>query len=300
MINPLCRLALVAILIVSVVAPPGRADDYTAAITAVERIVMKKTGNDSDWHTGFVGTKLNSDDAVQTGDESKAELAFPDGTHIRLAENSTLTFQQKESRIMQLLTGKLWVSARKGVRQQVSTPSVVATVVGTEFLVEINGDQASQVTVLEGTVEMTGQKQGDKVMVTAGHMCRAGRNQALTQPVAVDVNSVRNREKFLLDRNFGEAMVHTQAPVRQPEARQLTKAQRRAQAKLARATRRAQARQRRLRNAGQPTQQSPRGANSRNPGRQAQRTLQNRGRRRLTQRPGQVPASARPGAPAGH
>jgi len=122
------------------------------------------TGDCFVWHSGKsdeaeLGQALFPGDSVRTGKDSRAELAFSDGTTLRLAENSRLYIQQADTvRSFKLLWGKIWSKVAKladtGVRFQVETPTAVAGVRGTVFRVEIGPDSTSRVAVEEGEVDV--------------------------------------------------------------------------------------------------------------------------------------------------
>lgn len=93
-----------------------------------------------------VNDRANQGERVRTG-RARAQLSFNTGAIARLAYNSTLTVGQCAS----LRQGTLLVSgAINGC-----TPSVVAGVRGTTYVLEVNGAGQTEVKVLEGQVAIS-------------------------------------------------------------------------------------------------------------------------------------------------
>ncbi len=99
-----------------------------------------------------VGDVVTGQTAVKTGNDSRAELVFPDQTLTRIGSNAVFRFQ-KDSRSMTLDGGTMLFSAPKGEGGgQVVAGAVTAAVTGTNFLLYyvVGGDV--KVVVLEGKV----------------------------------------------------------------------------------------------------------------------------------------------------
>jgi len=128
-----------------------------------------------------VGDTLNAGDIIRTKSKSKAEVAFIDGSILRLAENSRLRVsefsQDKETRkaTLNLFRGKIQ-NAVKAVssagaaqsKYEIHTPTAVCGVRGTQFFTYYQSGVSGTV-VTEGTVyAYSANKPGDIRTVSAG------------------------------------------------------------------------------------------------------------------------------------
>ncbi len=126
-----------------------------------------------------LGMLLEGGDTIKTEAESFASVIFQDdGSRVKLGENAQLTLnasrkKNKLSKRLRLETGKIWakVTKKRGTDFQVSTPTSVASVKGTKFVLE-EGDAETLLWVLEDIVEMA-VAGGYTVDVAAGEYAKA-------------------------------------------------------------------------------------------------------------------------------
>lgn len=126
--------------------------------------------------TAVLGRRLVNNDAVFTSENTRAAIRFTDdGSLLRLNPNSQLQLRAAGDRgalvkTIELEFGELWSRVTRGDAQQlrVQTPSGVAAVKGTEFIVRVTTDGVTSVLVLEGIVEFA--NQGGVVDITAGNI----------------------------------------------------------------------------------------------------------------------------------
>lgn len=108
------------------------------------------------WIIASKDFELNDGDTVRTGVEGRAGLALKDGSLIRLGPSSVVTVRGKEAKKEEgvfLKVGKLFFFSRDDQHTpEVRTPTVSAAIRGTEFTVEVSGDE-SIISVLDGRVE---------------------------------------------------------------------------------------------------------------------------------------------------
>ncbi len=148
-----------------------------------------------------VGQPLFAGDSVLTGKESKAELAFLDGTSVRISENARLLVQQADTlRSLKLLWGKLWAKVAKlssaHSRFQVETPTAVAGVRGTEFRVEVDPDSATRVAVEEGEVEVVQPRLARMVRLAAMRQAFFRRGREPSEPSQFDPSREARWERW--------------------------------------------------------------------------------------------------------
>lgn len=124
-----------------------------ANITLVQNQVQFRPSERNNWGLATVGTPVNNGDWTRTGALSRAEIRYKDDSVVRLASTCILQHLDPDRRILHLILGKLWVKVHKGGGGlHISTPSVLAATIGTEFIIEVLSDQSTQLTVLEGSV----------------------------------------------------------------------------------------------------------------------------------------------------
>lgn len=110
-----------------------------------------------------VGSLVEEGDTVQTGDKARLEVSLPDGSKLRLAENTELKMteivaapKKERSVSVSLFVGRLWAKVAKAVAGsetfEVETRNAVAGVRGTTFAVQASADLSALVRVYAGTV----------------------------------------------------------------------------------------------------------------------------------------------------
>jgi hypothetical protein len=119
-------------------------------------------------------------DEVRTGTKGSATVIFADGSEIVLFKNTVVVFDHLsaygktgmvDTRI-RVIQGKVETNAQKnkgpGSRLDISTPSAISSVRGTFYRVSNTKENASTVEVIEGTVEVAGDKQKNSIEVATG------------------------------------------------------------------------------------------------------------------------------------
>jgi len=114
---------------------------------------------------------LSKDQEVRVGKKSRIEIRFPDGTMMRLAENSRIHLREipydkkqgSKKLKVDLLLGKLWANVRRLLTPdsavEVKTANAVAGVRGTVYRVNVEEDTSAMVKVYEGSVFVAGRPQ---------------------------------------------------------------------------------------------------------------------------------------------
>jgi hypothetical protein len=153
--------------------------DVVAYIGEVSGEVTVVKANPGEEIPAEIGTLLISGDTLKTGADSYTSIIFQDdGSRVKLGENAMLTLnvsrkQKKLNKKMKLGRGKVWakVTKKRDTDFQVNTPTSVASVKGTDFIVEEHDWGETWVWVLEGTVELSNGKK--KVDVNKGEKGKA-------------------------------------------------------------------------------------------------------------------------------
>ncbi len=148
-------------------AAPLRAQDaaaeperWDARLTAVAGEVVVHPADGGEESAAETGMPLEEGDRVVTSAGAEAEVALDDGSLITLHENSDFTLEktQKSGSIFSLSLGSMLAKIQKLGSQslEVRTPSSVAAVRGTEFGVEVEGENSHVGVFDEGRVEVSG------------------------------------------------------------------------------------------------------------------------------------------------
>ncbi|RHX84998.1 lipoprotein LipL45 [Leptospira stimsonii] len=109
-----------------------------------------------------LGASLKTGDKVTTKEKSKVDIQFADGSAIRISENSVIDFDalsinskgNSDTRLA-LVSGKVFAKVNKASKEDqfsVVTPTAIAGVRGTSFIVERSKSDKATVKVLDGSV----------------------------------------------------------------------------------------------------------------------------------------------------
>lgn len=153
-----------------------------ATLYSAQGEVDLQVGGSQVWQPIAQGASLCAGDIVAVRRLSRAVLRLEqEQTNIQLGENTTLVLPGVRAEgysLIELLKGIGHFISRVPRMLQIKTPFVNAAVEGTEFVVEVNSEEA-QISVQEGTVRARAPS-GDVVM-QAGNYVRARVGQALTE-----------------------------------------------------------------------------------------------------------------------
>jgi len=139
-------------------------------------------------------TVLVLGDEVRTGNKGSATILFADGSEMVLFKNTIVSFDHLsaygetgmvDTRV-RVLQGKVETNAQKnkgpGSRLDISTPSAISSVRGTVYRVSNTGENISTVEVLEGIVEVAGDKPNHSIKVAIGQGTRIEKGLEPTPP----------------------------------------------------------------------------------------------------------------------
>ena len=172
------------------------------------------------------GGRLKKNQEVRIGEKSRMELLFPDGTVMRLAENSRLNFAkiafdrktEGKNVDVKLGSGKLWAKVKKLLTPdssvEVRTANAVAGVRGTVYRVNVNEDLSAMVKVYDGSVYVANSpidtsKPKDKITAPVPV---AGPHE-----VAPPVHEVSLKEWHVIVKSFQQVSISPQGVASQPQ-----------------------------------------------------------------------------------
>lgn len=123
---------------------------------------VQRPGRD-DWKKAVINEALQAGGKVKTLDESRGEVAFADGSIIRVDANSNLDIvelgRSKAGQTAQakVWSGKVWASVNKASKKtkfELESPTAVAAVRGTVFRMTVAEDMTTKVAVYAGEVKV--------------------------------------------------------------------------------------------------------------------------------------------------
>jgi hypothetical protein len=141
---------------------------------------------------------VDQETVVRTGRDSHAELTFSDETVVRLASNTTFSFNNG-TRNLNLAEGAVLVQAPKSANgATIHAASVAAAITGTTVMIEYHPG-VGKFLVLEGTGRLYRPGHlGDSVLVGPGQMVIGNPNVALSDPVNFDIARFVNTSRLLV------------------------------------------------------------------------------------------------------
>jgi tetratricopeptide (TPR) repeat protein len=186
-IQPWLRIAgVIGLLALSVQSAPAQTcDGWMARVISVQGVVEAKRAEQTEWAAVYLDDTFCLGDMIRVDARSRAALALPNETVIRLDQDTTLTFAEPQGETkswLELLKGAVHVISRNPRALKVLTPFANAGLEGTEFLIEVVEDQTT-VTVFQG--EVTVSNDAGEVGVTRGQSvaARSGQLSVVQQPV---------------------------------------------------------------------------------------------------------------------
>ncbi len=151
-----------------------------------------------------VGDSVSGQTAVQTGNQSRAELQFNDASIARLGANSVFSFE-KGTRDLNLEEGVILLEVpKKAGGATINTAAVTAAITGTTVLIESRkgaekGKGLVKFIVLEGTMRLSlDGNPGESVLLGPGRMVTFSPGaKSIPDPVTVDIARLRKTSGLL-------------------------------------------------------------------------------------------------------
>jgi len=175
-------LVILIALLVALAAPPAdgaEADEpWVARVVSVQGLVEARRTGTLHWFAVKLNDTFRPGDMVRLHENSRASVALPNETILRLDQNTTVTFsalEKQQTWLIDLLRGTAYFFSRIPRTLRVATPFVNGSVEGTEFLVTVKADGAI-LTVLEG--KLLAENREGSLVLTSGETAIALAGQA--------------------------------------------------------------------------------------------------------------------------
>jgi len=198
------KLTLTAFLIAAAAAPLHAAAFKEAEITRTHNEVNVLKA-DKPVRAAVVGEQIGAVTSVATGNESRAEMRFPDKSLTRLGANSRFTIRG-DQRTLELDEGVMLLQVPKQMGgAKVRTAAVTAAVTGTTVLFEYVKGGFVKLIVIEGSVDLYfNDKPGSFRTVNAGEMIiMKVDSKFIPDPVDVDLNLLLKTSKLISANDIG-------------------------------------------------------------------------------------------------
>ncbi len=169
----------------------------TAVLDRVDGVVEVLPADSNIWQEASAGQVLKPGDRIRTGPSSLATLVFFDGSVTFMWEDTRVTLVQLSSRqdgrgrmiILNQWLGRTYSQVQRLPDQassfQVESPAAMMMVRGTQFVVAVEGDGTTNVSVLEGKVDVTAQQMTVSLLAGQGTVIRPEQPPGPVQLVSI-------------------------------------------------------------------------------------------------------------------
>jgi hypothetical protein len=167
---------------------PALADGCTLSIISGNVEISGQASNQA----GTDGMTLNAGTRIKTMPDSSALLTFFDGSTVELKSDTEIEITRLESNngkavtiVLKQWVGRTWSTvvkmADKGSRYQIETPSAVALVRGTQFLIDVDNTGRTREHTTQGLVSVSAK--GEEVLVPPGQVTIVETGTPPSEPV---------------------------------------------------------------------------------------------------------------------
>lgn len=122
----------------------------SATVTGIVRNLEVKRAASPSWSSASVWMPLAAGDEVRTFAQGRASFLLAGGGQVKMDENSHARFDPGG---VHVLKGKVWYSSQKTPGRNITTPTAVAALEGTEVVAEVD-ESGSRFKVVEGSVTL--------------------------------------------------------------------------------------------------------------------------------------------------
>lgn len=188
-------LLLIGILFLFSFAPPSQENSARVkfVIGKVQVLPYKKTS----WKTAKMNSAIFSGDRIKTNLNSRVELEMPDGSVIKVQENTifdvkTIKTKEKDNSDemnFTLFAGNIWAKFKKIVstrqKRQIESPSAVVAIRGTTIEMDVAQNKSTTVRVIEGKVSFRSKDTQGEVEVGTNQESTVEEGKAPTPPSSI-------------------------------------------------------------------------------------------------------------------
>jgi hypothetical protein len=202
--------------LISISVHGAEEENFSATLTDYGGEVSIQRSGEEEWLSVEKDMPLEGKDRIRTGSFSFAEILIDDGSLVTIEQNSEITLSElsadfdtkKVKSTIFLAFGRLISNIAKFMhresRYSVHTPTLVAGVRGTEFVVETTDSETTDVGVFEGEVAVGGVDydgnliKESEVLVAKGNQTSVQKFKRPLPPFAHKKKMLLHKEKVLL------------------------------------------------------------------------------------------------------
>ena len=148
---------------------------------------INKNGS-NEWVTGRSGMSIEYGDKIESSDNTRINLTFPDGSIFIIKSNSVVGFITSDDFKVEL--GELYFRiGKQGKEFQVITPSLVCGDLGTKFIVTVDNMGSTDVNVISGKVYVK-DDMGKQVTLSEGEHVSGSKSVGVGTVNRIDVKEI--------------------------------------------------------------------------------------------------------------
>jgi uncharacterized protein YfaP (DUF2135 family) len=156
--------------------------------------VSVQTRGQTDWRSLKLNGEVKAGDRIRTALASRVELTMPDGTVLKINENTIFDVNEiktpekdnEDKFSFTLWAGNMWAKFKKVVstrqKRLIESPSAVVAIRGTTLEIDVDFDQRTRVRVEEGRVVVTSKEADGEVSVGSNQETTVNKGQPPTPP----------------------------------------------------------------------------------------------------------------------
>ncbi len=167
-----------------------------AVVTFVIGEVEVQSSQQTSWQKVTLNAGIKEGDRIKTALNSRVELEMPDGTQMKINENTifdvneikTPEEDQEDKQSFTVWAGNIWAKFTKLVttrqERRIESPSAVVAIRGTTIEIQVDQNQETRVRVEEGTVVVTSKDAAGEVTVNSNQETFVARGRVPSEPRA--------------------------------------------------------------------------------------------------------------------
>lgn len=200
----------------------ARAASGIVSVRSVTGSVETQAKVDAEWKSAKAGDTLGNGARIRTGKGGEAMLAWPQGHVVKVFQLTSLTIESatsdanREDTQLKADSGKVFSRVKaltsKDSTFKIRTPSALAGVRGTEFMVEIVDDKTSKFSLLEGKLDIVTDtaemvlEQNMQILLEAG----------MAAPEPIEIPDTDRMEMQSISSDMSSDMGSSEAPAAAP------------------------------------------------------------------------------------
>jgi len=191
-----------------------------AVVKYVVGEVEAQSRQQTSWKELRINSTVSEGDRIKTAMNSRVELTMPDGTLLKINENTIFDLDeiktpeedQEDKMAFTVWAGNIWAKFKKLVtsrqERRVESPGAVVAIRGTTIEMNVDLDQNTRVRVEEGSVVVTSKDVEGEVVVSANQETMIARGKSPSRPQAFQLGKTEEEEeKYMFNVNLKSPII---------------------------------------------------------------------------------------------